>query len=198
MPILGLMGPLSAVPGPISGKCGCRIVAARPACSSRWDAAMGQRLCDPLHDPRGSLHADYQPRGTVFGGAAQVAKPVKSMSKWRKVPCERMVSFCSDGSDAVCPSKRPLWQPACPFLASWDHFRQCQGPAPAGAVAVSLVCPASRPPPLEWCSGPEAWRSSLDDPSGAWHIKKCCAPGGGPVRSKNSLRKKSLFVISRL
>ena len=122
---------------------------AQPAGRRRWNGAMGQRLCDPPHDPRGCLHADYQPRGTVVGGAARLAKPVKSMSKWRKVPCERMVSFCSDGSDAVRPSRRPLWQPACPFLASWDHFRQCQGPAPAGAVAVSLVCTASRPPPLE-------------------------------------------------
>jgi len=155
MSILGLMGPLLYVRGPRSSRCGCCIVTARPACSSCWDAAMGPRLCDPLHDPRGGLHADYQPRGTVVGGAARLAKPVKSMSKWRKVPCERMVSFCSDGSDAVRPSRRPLWQPACPFLASWDHFRQCQGPAPAGAVVVSSLPgrPAAAAGMLPWARG---------------------------------------------
>jgi hypothetical protein len=47
-----------------SDRCGCCIVAALPACSSRWDGAMGPRLCGPPHDPYGSLDAEYQPRGT--------------------------------------------------------------------------------------------------------------------------------------
>ncbi len=93
LPIFGLGGPLSSVLGPRSDRCGCSILAARSACSSRWDAAMGPRLCDPLHKLCGGLHAESQPRGTVFGGAEPLTKSVKAMSKWRKVPCERMVSF---------------------------------------------------------------------------------------------------------
>ncbi len=32
---------------------------------------------DPLHDPYGGLDAKSRPQGTVFGGAAPLAKPVK-------------------------------------------------------------------------------------------------------------------------
>ena len=38
---------------------------------------MGLRLCDPLHDPYGGLDAEFRPPGTVFGGAAPLAKPDK-------------------------------------------------------------------------------------------------------------------------
>ncbi len=44
-------GTFSSVRGPRSNRCGCCIVAARPASRSLWDAVMGPRLCDPLHDP---------------------------------------------------------------------------------------------------------------------------------------------------
>jgi hypothetical protein len=42
-----------------------------------------------------------------------------------------------DRSNYVHPSWLPFWQQTCPSLASWDHFRPCETPAPAGAVAVS-------------------------------------------------------------
>ena len=72
-----------------------------PTCRSRWDAAMGPSFGGPLHDPYGGLDAESRPQGTVFGGAAPIAKLDKI--KWRKVPCDRMVLFCSDGSDSVRP-----------------------------------------------------------------------------------------------
>ena len=34
-----------------SDRCGCRIIAVWLACHSGWEAAMGQRLGSPLHDP---------------------------------------------------------------------------------------------------------------------------------------------------
>ena len=37
------------------------------------------RLGDPLRDPYGGLDAESRPQGTVFGGAAPLAKPVKSI-----------------------------------------------------------------------------------------------------------------------
>ena len=79
-----------------------------PQRRSRWDAAMGPSLGGPLqslHDPYGGLEAldaESRPQGTVFGGAAPIAKLDKI--KWRKVPCDRMVLFCSNGSDSVRPS----------------------------------------------------------------------------------------------
>ena len=83
MPILGLRGPLSgqvsAVQGARSDRFGCSIIAVRPVGRSRWDAAMGPRLGDPLHDPFGGLDAESLPQWTVFGGAAPLAKPVKSI-----------------------------------------------------------------------------------------------------------------------
>ena len=111
-----------------------------------------------------------------------------------------MVLFCSHGSDSARPSRLPFCQPACPFLASRDHFRPSKAPAPTGSVAVSSLsgrpaaaagmillrqvrlqyhpCPAGLPQPLGCCLGPEAWRSSLDDPSGAWCIKKVAGARG--------------------
>ncbi len=64
-----------------------------------------------------------------------------------------MVSFCSYGSDPVRQSRRPFWQPACPFLASGDHFWPCQGPAPTGAAAVSPGRPTAAAGVMPWARG---------------------------------------------
>ena len=93
------------MPGPRSDRCCCIAIAVWPICRSRWDAAMGPSLGGPLHDLYGGLDAESQRQGTVFGGAALIAKPDKI--KWRKVPCDdcdRMVFFCSDGSNSARPS----------------------------------------------------------------------------------------------
>ncbi len=55
-------------------------------------------------------------------------------------------------SDYVRSSRRPFWQKACPFFASWDHFRPC--------MLQYHRCPAGLPKQLGCCHGPEAWRSS--------------------------------------
>ncbi len=68
----GLTGPLSSVHVAVLST-----LAVRPACQSRWDAAMGPMLGDPLYDPYGGLDAESLPQGTVFGGAAPLAKPAK-------------------------------------------------------------------------------------------------------------------------
>ena len=87
------------------GRWHCSMIVVRPSRAdlpqrrSRWDAAMGPSLGGPLHDPYGGLDAESRPQGTGFGGAAPIAKLDKI--KWRKVPCDRMVLFCSDGSDSV-------------------------------------------------------------------------------------------------
>ena len=46
---------------------------------SRWDAAMGPRLVDHLHDPYGGLYAESRTQRAVSGGAAPLAKLVKSI-----------------------------------------------------------------------------------------------------------------------
>jgi hypothetical protein len=88
MPIFGLMELLSLMHGPRSGRRGGSMLAARRACRRRQDDATGPGLGEPLHDPYGGLHPESQPQRTFFGGAAPLAKPVKSLKKWRKVPCE--------------------------------------------------------------------------------------------------------------
>ena len=124
-----------------SARCGCRIIAVRPTCHGCWEAAMGPRLGSPLHDPYDGLDAESRPPGTVFGGAAPLTKPVKNQTaKWRKVPCDRMILFCSVGPASVRPSRGPCWQQPCSFLASGDHFWPCQAPAPTGAAAFSRTC----------------------------------------------------------
>jgi hypothetical protein len=63
---------------------------------------------------------------------------------------------CSwDRSNCVHPSWLPFWQQACPSLASWDLFRPCEAPAPAGAVAVSSLPgqPAAAAGMLPWARG---------------------------------------------
>ena len=82
--MLGFRGPLSSVHGPRSDRCGCSIIAVRPTCHSSWDAAMGQRLGSPLHDPYGGQDAESRPPGTVFGGAAPLANPGKIDLKMEK------------------------------------------------------------------------------------------------------------------
>ena len=77
LPMFDLMGALSVVHGPCSDRSGCSIITALQASSSRWDAVMGPRLGSPLHDPYVGLDAESRPPGTVFGGAAPLAKPVK-------------------------------------------------------------------------------------------------------------------------
>ena len=61
----------------------------------------------------------------------------------------------SDRCEYVLPSRRPFWQQACPFLASWDHFRLCMPPTPTGDDAVSsLSCqPATATGMLPWARG---------------------------------------------
>ena len=150
---------------------------------------MGPRLGNLLHDLFGGLDAWTRPQGLFW-------RRCTIDLKWKKVACEHMVLFCSDASDSVRPSRGPFWQPACPFLASGDHFRPCQGPAPTDAVAVYPGRPAAAAGMMPWARG-LAFLSRLP----IWclaHKKKCCTPGGGPVSSKNSLRTKSLFSICRL
>ena len=101
-----------------------------------------------------------------------------------------MVSFCSDGSYPVRPSRRTLWQPTCPFSASGDHFRPCQGPSPTGAVAVSSGRPAAaagvmpRARGLAFLSRRPIWRLAH---------KKMLRTGRGPVRSKTFIAHKITF-----
>ena len=69
----------------------CSIIAVLPACRSRWDAAMGLRLGSPLHDPYGGLDAESRSQGAASGGVEPLPTPVKSIGKWGKAPCERIV-----------------------------------------------------------------------------------------------------------
>jgi hypothetical protein len=117
---------------------------------------MGPRLGDSLHDPYGGLDAKTRPQG-LFWRRCTTRKTCKIDLKWRKVPCERMVLFCSDASDSVRPSRRPFWQPACPFWASGDHFWPSKAPAPTGSVAVSSLSgrPAAAAGMLPWARGLE-------------------------------------------
>ena len=79
--------------------------------------------------------------GDCFWRRCTTHKTSKNQTaKWRKVPCDRMILFCSVGPASVRPSRGPCWQQACSFLASGDHFWPCQAPAPTGAAAFSRTC----------------------------------------------------------
>jgi hypothetical protein len=86
------------------------------------------------------------------------------------VPVLHPCHSCWDRSDPMHPSRRPFWQHACPFLASWDHFRPCEVPAPTGAgcciIAAQLVCRSH----WDAAMGPRLCYP-LHDPCGGLHAK---------------------------
>ena len=167
-----------------------------PACHICWEAAMGPRLGSPLHDPYDVLDAESRPPETVFGGAAPRKTGKNQFAKWRKVPCDRMVLICSNGPVSLRPSRGPCWQQACPFLASGDHFRPCQPPAPTGAVALSRTC--KRVTTLPTGVGAVRICKKVTVAAGMSPEKTKCALVGGPGLSKNRAKRPYYLPVLRI
>ncbi len=71
------------------------------------------------------------------------------------VPVRHACHSSWDRSAPMRPSRRPIWQPACPFLVTWNHFCTCEAPAPAGAVVILSLPgrPAAAAGMLPWAQG---------------------------------------------
>ncbi len=84
-----------------------------------------------------------------------ISKDIRGYPFIFTIPILHACHSCWDGSDPMRLSRRPFWQPACPFLASWDHFHPCEAPAPTGAGAVSSLPgrPAAAAGMLPWARG---------------------------------------------
>ncbi len=60
-------------------------------------------------------------------------------------------------------------------------------------VSLSSIPTRASTPDISRCHGPKAWRSSLDDPSGAWRIKKMLCTGRGPGAQQKFIAHKITF-----
>jgi hypothetical protein len=129
MPIFGLVGPFSAVPGPRSSRRCRNILAARRACRRRQHDATGPGLGEPLHDPYGGLDPKSQPQRTVFGGAAPLAKLVKSLKKYHRSDTNPYARTGSTEEECHCPrGAAPSVQEAYPPPRTRPRPARC-GPA---------------------------------------------------------------------
>jgi hypothetical protein len=134
---------------------------------------MGPRLCDHLHDPCGGLHAESQPLETVFGGAAPLAKPVKAMCEsGERFHVSAWYRFAPMGATLCARLDDPSGSLHAHFRLRGTTFGRARAlPRQVQLHYLWSARPACR---CRWgdamARGPEAWRSSLDDPSGAWRI----------------------------